>query len=185
MSAYGKNSLVLFLGVLFLLAFPLTDQEYARRFSLFLFIPQVILAGLLYKRSARPGRVLTSFFLLIIPFLSVLLMAGNRKPPVISQAAFQDLKNLEGHIAKPESTLIIARHGLEWWTAWQLRTKVGQEKAVDEATLEKYDRILVLTQRQGINAIKPGEPPFPEPNLPTESAPIYRSVFFKVAELKK
>ena len=115
---------------------------------------------------------------------SVFLMTINIKPPSISQQAFQNLKEIKKCITEPDKTLVIARHGLEWWTAWQLRTKVGQDKSIDKKTFLKYKKIISLVQLNGINQMHPGQKsPFHKPYFPKDREPIYVSKYYKAIEL--
>lgn len=94
-------------------------------------------------------------FLTVFTSLSVFMITGRMKPASITEEAFQDLKNIEKFTEDPDKILITARHGLEWWTAWQLGTKVGQDKAVERNTVRKYDKMIVLVQLKGKNNMGP------------------------------
>ena len=182
---YQRNTLAVFLSVIFILSFPLLDIEYARRFNLLLFIPQIIVLYILFGFFNQKLGKTISALLVLMTAASVFLMSLNIKPPSITQEAFQDLKNLENYISEPDKTLIIARHGLEWWTAWQLNTKVGQDKTVNKKTTLKYEKVIYLVQLTGINSMHPGQKsPFHEPYFPTNREPIYVSNYFKAIELK-
>jgi len=184
--SFQINILALFLFVVFILSFPLIDLEYAKRFSLLLYIPQIIILFVLFDFFNRLMRRIISALLVLITMTSVFLMTGNIKPPSITQEAYQDLKNLGQYVSEPDKTLIIARHGLEWWTAWQLQTKIGQDKSVNRNTTFKYQKIINLEQLNGINQMHPGEKnPFHEPYFPVKQRPIYVSYYFKATELRK
>jgi len=185
-STYDRNLMLVFLSIIFILSFPLLDIEYAKRFSLLLFIPQAMVLFILFRFFNRILRTTFCTLLILITALSVFLMTGHMKPASITQEAFQDLKNLEQHISEPEKTLIIARHGLEWWTAWQLNTKVGQDKSIDRSTVLKYKNIIKLVQLNGINSMQPNRRgAFHEPFFPTEREPFYVSDYFVATKLEK
>ncbi len=182
---YRKNILIIFLILIFILSFPLLDIQYARRFNLLLFIPQIFVLCILFRFFNQKLRKIISSLLVLMTMGSIFLMTINMKPPSITQQAFQDLKNLEKHISDPGKTLIIARHGLEWWVAWQIHTKVGQDKSLTEKTHLKYDKILILVQLDGINQMHPGQKsPFHEPFSQTDREPIYISNYFKAIEFR-
>ena len=68
--------------------------------------------------------------------------------------------------------------------AWQLKTKVGQEQAVDEDTFSNYKRVISLSQKEAAQYPQPGPPqPFTDPYNPQERAPLYDSDFFRAVEL--
>jgi hypothetical protein len=47
--------------------------------------------------------------------------------------------------------LVIARHGLEWWTGWVLRCRTGKEYCLRPADWDKYPNIYLLRQLAGNN----------------------------------
>ena len=111
LSSYQRNTLTIFLPTIFILSFPLLDIEYARRFSLLLFIPQIIVLFVLSDFFNKSLIKIIGAMLVLITTASVLLMTSNIKPSSITKEAFQDLKNIEQYISEPDKTLIIARHG--------------------------------------------------------------------------
>lgn len=124
-------------------------------------------------------KVLSTIFVLASLFFNL----GNMKPPSINAEVFNDLKKLETQIDEPDKTIIVARHGLEWWAAWGLRTKVAQDKAVDQKMLGKYEQIIFLVQKKGINQMHAGkDSPFHEPMPPPKSKLIYISEYFNAYE---
>ena len=138
----------MFLLLILFLSFPLFDIEYSKRFSLLLFIPQSILLLLLYTFISARHRYIPASLVAFVTVVSIIFMTGKTKAPAITMDAFVDLQKLASHIEKPEDTLIIARHGLEWWTAWQWHTKVAQDKAIDKEVFAKYATVIVLQQKK-------------------------------------
>lgn len=185
LTAHHRKMLAGFIILIFLLSFPLLDIEYARRFSLMLFVPQFIIIHILYRSlSSRLAIAGFNVFLTVFTSLSVFMITGRMKPASITEEAFQDLKNIEKFIEDPDKTLIIARHGLEWWTAWQLGTKVGQDKAVERNTVRKYNKMIVLVQLKGKNNMGPSRgDSFHEPFFPTKRDALYVSDYFRATEL--
>lgn len=174
------------LGVVFVLSFPLIDMEYSKRFGLFLFIPQLLILLFSFDALSQTLKKIMATWLVLISLVSVFLVSGQIKPPAISKEAFLDLENLKLHISYPDQTLIIARHGLEWWTAWALKTKVGQDKSLDKTTSINVSKVISLVQLEGVNSMNPREIfPFHEPHFHTQQKPFYRSRFFEATELTK
>lgn len=79
-------------------------------------------------------------------------------------------------------TIIIARHGLEWWTAWALHTKVGQDKAIDSVFFENYKNVIFITQISGFSKDRQ-RTPFHEPSVPENSEIIFSSEYFELFKL--
>lgn len=163
-------------------SFPLLDTEYFRRLSLFLFIPQVLLIIQLSSVSSQGQLKSITSVLLLLTFLSILAVAGQPKEPVIDKAAYEDLKKMQPLIEKPDETIVIARHGLEWWTAWALKTKVGQDKAMEGELYVKYRNIIILNQIIGFS-IDQKRTTMHEPIVPENSQMIHSSKYFKAFKI--
>ena len=65
-----------------------------------------------------------------------------------------ELKSLRESIPNPTKTLVVARHGLEWWAGFVLHTPVRMGQIPSNA-FEKYDRVLIL---ESIDIRGPGGP---------------------------
>ena len=103
---------------------------------------------------------------------------------MIDKAAYENLKKMQPLIENPDETIVIARHGLEWWTAWALRTKVGQDKAIDNTLFEKYKTVIVLNQINGFsNEMK--RTPFHEPFVRENTFLIFSSEYFKAYRINE
>ncbi len=169
---------------LILLSFPMIDGDYLKRLSLFLFIPQTLLIIQMVSVINKKQLQILSIFLLIITLLSVVAVVGHPKEAVLNDITYNDLKTLKSVITKDDSTIVIARHGLEWWTAWALHTNVGQDKAFNVYIPEKYKTVIFLTQISGFSPDYRLNP-FREPQVPCNSKIIFTSVYFKAFTLNK
>lgn len=161
-------------------SFPVLDFDYFRRLSLFLFILQILMLIQISACLKRRSHNILSLIIILITLLSIAGFLGNQKRPVITQEAYDDLKNLNSSIDHLQGkSLIVARHGLEWWTAWATAKPVGQEKAVNQDDFREYQNIFILNQITGFIEER-GSQNFPEPLIPEGSELIYKSDFFKV-----
>jgi hypothetical protein len=84
---------------------------------------------------------------LVIPGISHAAQGGR---PVITTQAAAELQSMSAEISAPSKTLIVARHGLEWWTAWYLHTHIAHENAVTEADWKNFDHVYFLHQKGGM-----------------------------------
>jgi hypothetical protein len=194
-TAYMVLSLII---LIFIFAFPLYDLQYFQRFALLLFIPQSLL--ILYLIRMNPtSAVPFSISLMLLTTLSIFTSFSEEKRPCIDDQAFQDLQNIRKYIVEDkENTIIIAQHGIEFWTAWSLNMKVGNDRSMDKLGLEKYKNIIFLQQkgkeRQGPSGRRSlrnqvpgagGPPPMGPPMGPPRGRPvpenfnlIYSSAYF-------
>jgi hypothetical protein len=109
------------------------------------------------------------------------------KPLAITDESYTDMKRINSEIENPDKTIIFARHGLEWWVAWEHRVKIALPGVkVDDEMIGKYDQILFLVQKKGENMIYPGKTNiFIEPIVPENCEMVYDSEFFEMYELRK
>ena len=91
-----------------------------------------------------------------------------------------------GLITEPEKSLVVARHGLEWWAAWVLQTDVAEAYRVDAETISKYRAVLYLQQiadAPSYGPAGPGGQPFPEAQAPAEAEVIFQGRYFRLAKV--
>ncbi len=129
------------------LSSPFLSQDMSSRFMLMTFAPAVILVGFLF---ARGGTVITRSAVTVVTLAVVLLavpsVVRSVSSPTIAQASYAELQSLQAQGSDSSTTLIIARHGLEWWAAWALHTDVAQPMAVTDADWTAYTSVLYLQE---------------------------------------
>jgi hypothetical protein len=103
-----------------------------------------------------------SILLILITLLSIFTTISEGKQPCIDEVAYQDLQNLKKYLPdNKENSIIITEHGLEFWTAWALNVKVGQERAMNKINWDKYRNITILRQKNKVGRRGPGTRPMP------------------------
>lgn len=171
--------------ILIILCFPLLDFEYFRRLSIFALLPQLLLLILISDFITSKALKIITVVLYIYIGLSIVAVAGKPKTPVISVHELHDLKNLEKYLLKDKTkTLIVARHGLEWWAAWTLKTKIAQDKAFRTDLINDYKQIVFLIQNH-YSSENNNNPDIHKPKIPPNSKLIFESKYFTGYELKQ
>ena len=149
-SRLDKASEYMVLTLIFLLAifaFPFFDMEYFQRFNVLLFIPQLLLIAWLIRMNQKFTFPL-SFSLVLLTTLSIFMYFSEEKKPCITNQTFQELQNIKKFLPENrENTIVIASHGMEFWTAWALNVRVGQDRAMDKIGLENYSSVILLQQK--------------------------------------
>lgn len=179
---YQKGLLFANIICLITLSFPLLDGEYFKRLSLFLFIPQILTIILIYQSITKRVVISLCISLFTLTGISIIAVISHKKETVIDEVAYQDLKQLKSIIKKDNKTIVIARHGLEWWVAWALDTKVGQDKAMTDDFYTKYKNVFIINQYNE-DSKKRQRTPFHEPFIPQNSEMIYSSKYFNIFKL--
>lgn len=176
--------------LLILLGFPLLGLEWLCRLSLMAHIP-VSITLMFAFRYIRTNwkRVILIMIMIIIIFLPLIPITLGPQKWCISKKAYHDLIKVKNAIRDPNSTLVVTRHGLEWWSAWVLGTDVAQQNVVTNATFDAYDDVLYLVQLKGTENVGPGPgqgqagSQFPEVFIPENAETVYRSDYFILARV--
>jgi hypothetical membrane protein len=143
-----ERSLVVASAILTLfLSSPFLSQDMASRFQLMAFAPAVVLVAFLAARTGTlvlRSAVVVGVIAVVLATVPGTVQSPNS--PSIAEASYTELTSLKTSMSDPSHTLIIARHGLEWWTAWALHTDVAQATAVTDADWTTYASVLYLQE---------------------------------------
>jgi hypothetical protein len=159
-----------------LLCFPLMNGEYLMRLALMAPLPaSIVLVYVVTRQRATPldatsaeaslghapgvGRgvwagVVIGAAALLSGAAGVVGGVGAR---VVDDEAVAEFRTMAKEIDRPLETLVVARHGVEWWAGYFLRAHVKMERVPDDA-FEKYARVLVLETLRGGGPGGPGGP---------------------------
>lgn len=155
-----ERSLVLAAAILALfLSSPFLNQDMSSRLELMAFAPGVLLVSFLFARlqiaPVRYGMVACVLAVLLIAVPSTVRSGSSSS---IAENSYTELASLKSSISDPSHTLVIARHGLEWWAAWALHTNVAQATAVTSADWKTYTSVLYLQEKGSVGeqALGPG-----------------------------
>jgi len=178
--------MVLILTILIVIfALPFYETQYVLRFNALLFIPQSLLIFNLIRIN-RKIAIYFSILLAIVTSFSILTTLHEGKKPVIDNLAFHDLQNIKQYISgNKDSTIIITAHGIEFWTAWALKVKVGNDRGLDKLNVDKYTNILFLQSKQGSDKRPQDKKQFHQQPIPKNSRLVYSSLYFNVYQKKK
>jgi hypothetical protein len=169
-----------------LMASPLIGLRYSGRLLLMAYAPAaVVLAFLLTSLDNRPARwVVAAIILASTVTLSAALLRYGR-PASITEPAYRELHQMAGLIIEPKKSLVVARHGLEWWAAWVLATDVAEAYRVDAKTISRYPAVFYLQQiadTPSYGPTGPAGPPFPEAQAPCGAEVIFQGRYFRLAK---
>lgn len=180
----GKGKYWAILGLA--LSSPLIGIEWYLRLTIISYIPLLFSWIVIWPELRSPGRKSTNWILLVLIALSVGVLLPAKRPPAIQSAEIQDLQSIKKLGLISENDMLIARHGLEWWTLWYLPCAVAQEQAVTLKDFSEYSRILVLNQFQDkTGRLLRGQPNFREPATGKQSASIYSGQTLQLSEESK
>jgi len=185
----GLSTLCIFL------VFPLLNPEYAQRLNLMASVPVGIVftfllarvmttqplhfAGALWPPTQTVYRTIIAWLIAAsVSYGAIHSITGNSTPgPVLSQVELQELLDMRTQIASPQTTLIVAAHGVQWWAGHVLHTPVRMGKIPDDA-ITKYSRVLLLQKIRGDRRGKPDE----QLDMPENAKLVYKGTYFNLFE---
>jgi hypothetical protein len=143
---------------LFVLSGPWVTGDKVMRFRLIADGPALICASfaLLQMRLPKTRSAIAALMALALIVPGAMRVAHGGRP-VITLDAANELRSMASEISEPGKTLIVARHGLEWWTAWYLHTHIAHVSALSEADWKNFDNVYFLRQKGGMQ-MPPGGP---------------------------
>jgi hypothetical protein len=129
---------------------PWFSPDKSVRFCLIAVLPAILVGSfsLLYIARQWVQRAVLCLVLLTgIGSTFTILLPGGK--PILEDTTMAELKGLALHIRNPERTLVVAEHGVEWWSAWLLNTYVAQPEALRPEDWQNYETILFLEVKSG------------------------------------
>ena len=78
--------------------------------------------------------------------------------PLITEDSLLELRSLAPLIITPNKTLVVARHGMEWWTAWALHTHIAQVPALRIADWQDFEAVFFLRSKNDSRPMPGGGP---------------------------
>jgi len=133
---------------------PWFSPDKSMRFYLIALLPTIWLVSFALTHIERKGwrQAVISLILLIGLGSSAWILVPGGKP-VLEEAAMAELKTLSVHIQDPAHTLVVAGHGVEWWSAWFLHTPIAQPQALTPEVWQRYTTVLLLKVKSGVASL--------------------------------
>lgn len=181
--ANTERSFILTMIILSLfLSSPLLSLEYAQRLYFISYIFIVPLLAFSYRLMIEPiGKRLTTAIILIILIGSSLVSMGRPNYSNMSEELFKEMLKMKSYLPQDEKSVIVARHGLEFWSTWIFRNNAVRQKQLSADYWRWYEKIFFVVQKKKITPFGPAGlhgKPFAEPAIPPKSKLIYSSTYF-------
>ena len=134
-----------------LLCFPFISIAYLGRLSMMAYIPAFVCLAFVFSKvavSKKKVAIIVVVALILIPTILAFPIISKPSIPVESFSEFESISEI---IKNPQKTLIVTKHGLEWWASWSLKTPVVQDLHLTEEILDKYETVLFLVEGKAEN----------------------------------
>lgn len=138
---HADTGIVVALSVTLIVLLSPKSYVYFNRLLLMVPVPAAMLLTFVFARSRRAAPW-AGAGLVVAAIFAAFTAPGAVQPSLMDQETADELSAIKTHIADPESTLVIAPHGLEWWAGHLLGTPV-RSTVPDEAPA-RYQRVLLL-----------------------------------------
>ena len=157
---------------------PWFSPDKSMRFYLIALLPTIWVVSFALTHIGRSGlrRGLLSLILLIGLGSSAWILVPGGKP-ILEETTMMELKTLSVHIQDPTHTLVVAGHGVEWWSAWFLHTHIAQPQALTPEVWQRYTSVLLLTIKSGVVSLPGRGGPRPDHD---QGPPRHHSLSFSV-----
>jgi hypothetical protein len=130
------------------LSFPLLSGVDGLRLHLMAYLPVAVIVAWLVGSLPRTGTRTVCAILLLANALAVAPVIPQATRPTIAEPSYAELLSLRDRVDDSQSTVVVARHGLEWWAAWTFGSDVAVVPTVGAtpSLWMRYDRVLLLQE---------------------------------------
>lgn len=129
-----------------ILSSPFISMEWADRLTALSFVPLTTAAILIFGSVLSPsGKLSTTAYASII-LIGALLFSSHPTKRVFTEEKYASFKQLSQQVDLPKNSVIAARHGVEYLTAWHFKTDVVLDTYFEAADLTAYSAVYLLIE---------------------------------------
>jgi hypothetical protein len=168
----------------FILVFPFIGFEWSQRLTFLSYVPAVTLIPFILNNiKTRGAKKIIYSCLIAAAFFSIMIRINIRPVSNMNRDQFNEINVLKENLPSEGRVLLVARHGLEWWSSYILRMPVVRETALEKVYWERFDYILFIIQKKGKAPFGPiglFGPPFSEPFLTVGSRQLFNGKYYNL-----
>jgi len=182
-----ERSFILIMIILSLfLSSPFLSLDYAQRLYFISYVFIVPLIAFCYRtvNKSIEKNILTSIIMIILLGSS---LVSIRKPNYsnMSDDLFNEMVKMKPYLQQDEKSVIVARHGLEFWSTWIFRNMGVRQEQLSADYWRWYNKVFFLIQKKDVTPFGPAGiygKPFAEPAVPPKSKLIFSNESFDLFE---
>lgn len=171
-------------AIAWFLSNPMIGLEWYLRLAIMAHIPFTIGLMVLWNKLGHKEKAWLTVSLSILILVSVFLGATGRKRSPVTRDDIRDFLEIKQSGLVQSSDLVLAAHGVEWWTAWFLDCHIAQPQAVTLADTKQYETLYGIKHVSGEKpVIQRGQLHFLEPEPAHEKDILFqgnRLILFKI-----
>lgn len=166
------------------LSSPFLGFEIAQRLFFISYLTALPLVAFIYKElhSVSLRKAVLGFLSLVLA-VSTLLSFGRPNYSNMNKTLYTEMTKLKNVLPEEERTLIVARHGMEFWSSWIFRNMAVRQEELAEVYWRWYTKVYFLIQKKDKSPFGPAGlfgKPFPEPAIPEKSERVFENEYFVV-----
>ena len=132
----------------FVLSSPFISMEWADRLTGLSFVPLSIAAIIIFGNAEKNLYKAPITVLAALTLLSSMAFTSYEMKIVFSDEKYSDFKQLVQQVDIPENSVIVARHGVQYLSAWHFETDVVLESYFETADLSSYSAVFILVDNR-------------------------------------
>ena len=132
----------------FLLSSPFISMEWADRLTGLSFVPLSIAAILIFGNADKNLYKAPVTVLAALTLISSKAFTSYEMKVVFSDEKYSDFKQLVQQVEIPDNSVIVARHGVQYLSAWHFETDVVLESYYETADLNSYSAVFILVENR-------------------------------------
>lgn len=170
------------------LSSPFLGLEVAQRLYFISYVVALPLLAFIYidLNSDYFRKVMIGILSLVL-LVSTLLSFARPNYSNMNRTLYAEMTKLKNALPE-EKTLIVARHGLEFWSSWIFRNMAVRQEELGESYWRWYNKVYFLIQKKDKSPFGPAGlfgKPFPEPTIPEKSKRVFENEYFAIYKCKE
>lgn len=184
----NKSFVITTAVVSLVLSSPFISYDFSQRLLFISYITIIPLLAFIYYKSNIILRRVISIAITILIAISVLLSVMRPVYSNMNAGLYASLEKMKKYVPNEKRTLLVARHGMEFWSSWVLRNEWSREIALEPGYFNWYTKVFFIRQKKNIPPFGPSGifgVPFKEPSLPEDFKLIYSDENFGLYLIQK
>ena len=137
----------------FIFSSPLIGIEWSDRLTGLSIVSLSIAAIIIFGSVEILWQKFSVGILAAVTLFSALPLSTLEMKRVFSDQEYSDFKELVSNVEIPDNSIIVARHGVEYLSAWEFSTDVALDTYYESADLSSYDSVYYI---QELKSLAPG-----------------------------
>ncbi len=131
----------------FSLSSPALGSDWSDRLAALAFAPLAVSFILIFRVTQIKWHKAAILAAVTLAVVSSLFLVEMAKRPVLSDSVYASFKSLVSEIALPANSVVVASHGIEYLTAWEMKTDVLEETFYPDTDLSTYGSVYYMARK--------------------------------------